>query len=917
MRTRFGHQLSDRLGGPVFLWLGLLVASALLSGAPLSAQVDFTRDIRPILLKNCVPCHGPDAEARQANLRLDVREGAVADRGGYQAIVPGSPKSSRAFQRITHEAEVARMPPPATGKALRDEEIQLIRQWIEQGANYDEHWSFTPPIRHPLPAVRNSSWPKNEIDHFVLARLEEEGLSPSPEAGPHTLIRRLYLDLIGLPPTPAQVVAFVEDKKPGAYEHLVDELFNSPRYGERWARVWLDLARYADSKGYESDSLRSIWPYRDWVIRALNDNMPYDRFTLEQIAGDLLPVPTRNQLIATGFHRNTPTNSEGGTDDEEFRVLAVKDRVSTTMQVWMGLTAGCAQCHDHKYDPLTQREFYQLYAFFNQSADSDQRDDRPSLDVGSATTLIMRELPEADRRGTHIHERGNFLQKGERVEPDVPKAFHPFPEGVERTRLGLAKWIVDEDNPLTARVGVNRCWAQLFGAGLVPTEEDFGSQGAPPTHPKLLDWMATEFIRLDWDLKAMLKLMVMSATYRQSSEVTPELLDQDRLNRLLARGSRYRLEAEMVRDQALMLSGLLSDKMFGPPVMPWQPEGVWNPVYSNEQWKTSPGEDRYRRAVYTLWRRSTPYPSLITFDAPSRETCTLRRIHTNTPLQALVALNDPVYVEAAESLAERIERKGGDSVADRAEYALRLCLARPPTPSEIERAAQLYRDAGDHFAANPEAARAFTGIEDTLYVDESRIVTLLADARTDDVAWRYTFDDPGDGWAKRRSRGGSWQRGSGAFGLIVDKGQKNKDERWKKKVPLLRSEWGTEKIWLRRSFKISRKDLSGFTLHVNFQGSFRVYINGELAAEGYERSPGYIDLAISPEAERALRRGKNTLAVMCRSDDEAAERQYIDVGLTAVQPPPTRMESAAAVERAAWSTVAHVLLNLDEVLTRK
>ena len=499
----------------------------------------------------------------------------------------------------------------------------------------------------------------------------------------------------------------------------------------------------------------------------------------------------------------------------------------------------------------------------------------------------------------------------------MPKAFHPFPEGVERTRLGLAKWIVDEDNPLMARVGVNRCWAQLFGAGLVPTEEDFGTQGALPSHPKLLDWMATEFRRLDWDLKAMLKLMVMSATYRQSSEVTPELLEKDRLNRLLARGSRYRLEAEMVRDQALMLSGLLSDKLFGPPVMPWQPEGVWNPVYSNEQWKTSAGEDRYRRAVYTLWRRSTPYPSLITFDAPSRETCTLRRIPTNTPLQALVALNDPVYTEAAEALAERIEREGGESVADRAEYALRLCLARPPTPSEIERATQLYHDAGDHFAANPEAAQAFTGIEDTLYVDESRIATLLADARTDDVAWRYTFDDPGDGWAKHRSAGRSWQRGSGAFGLIVDKGQKNKDERWKKKVPLLRSEWGTEKIWLRRSFKISRKDLSGFMLHVNFQGSFRAYINGELAAEGYERSPGYIELAISPEAERALRRGKNTLAVMCRSDDEAAERQYIDVGLTAVQPAQTRMEPAAAVERAAWATVAHVLLNLDEVLTRK
>lgn len=895
----------------------LLAAIALLASEVLPAQVDFARDIRPILFKNCVPCHGPDAEVRQANLRLDVREGAVADRGGYQALVPGSPESSRVFQRIAHAVEIAKMPPPATGKALSDEEISLIREWIEQGANYDEHWSFTPPIRHSLPMVRNASWPKNPIDHFVLARIEKEGLSPSPEADPHTLVRRLYLDLIGLPPSPAQVVAFVQDKKPGAYERVVDELLNSPRLGERWARVWLDLARYADSQGYESDSLRSIWPYRDWVIRALNDNMPYGRFTLEQLAGDLLPVPTRPQLVATGFHRNTPTNSEGGTDDEEFRVLAVKDRVSTTMQVWMGLTAGCAQCHDHKYDPITQGEFYQLYAFFNQSADSDQRDDRPSLDVGNATTLIMRELHEEDRRTTHVHERGNFLEKGQRVTPGVPSGFHPFPEGSERNRLGLAKWIIDEDNPLTSRVAVNRYWAQLFGAGLVPTEEDFGSQGALPTHPKLLDWMATEFMRLDWDLKAMLKLMVMSATYQQSSDVSPEQLQTDRLNRLLARGSRFRLEAEIVRDQALMLSGLLSDKMFGPPVMPWQPDGVWNSVYSNEQWKTSPGKDRYRRALYTLWRRSTPYPSLVTFDAPSRETCTVRRIPTNTPLQALVTLNDPVYMEAAEALAQRIQHEGGESVNDRAEYALRLCLARPPRPAEIARAVRLYEDASGHFASDPEAAQAFTAIKHRLYVHKSRIVTILRDARTADVAWRYSFEDPGDGWASGHPQGRGWKRGVGGFGLIADRDETNGDQRWKKKAPLLRSEWDTEDIWLHRSFEMSRKDLSGFKLHVNFWGSFRAYINGELAAEGHERSPGYMEIAISPGAEKALRDGENFLAVRCRSGSETAERQYIDVGLTAVQPPQTDTEPASAGERAAWATVAHVLLNLDEVLTRK
>jgi len=456
-------------------WALVLAGGAALAlAAPAGETISFNRQIRPILAKNCFACHGPDEHSRQANLRLDTRADATGQTGGHAGIVPGNSAASRVFIRITHPKTP--MPPPAAGKRLSEQEVELIKRWIDQGAPYDRHWAFEPPVRPPLPKVERAGWPKNEIDYFVLARLEAEGLSPSPEAARYTLIRRVWLDLVGLPPPPEAVAAFVSDDSPEAYERLVDGLFNSPHYGERWASVWLDLARYADSKGYEADRLRSMWPYRDWVIRALNENMPFDRFTILQLAGDLLPVPTQDQLIATGFHRNTMTNDEGGTDDEEFRDAAVKDRVATTGQVWMGMTWGCAQCHNHKFDPLSQKEFYQLYAFFNQTEDSDKIDDRPKLRLdGKTTTLIMRELPADKRRETRIHRRGNFLDPGEAVEPAVPAAFHPFPEEAPRNRLGLAKWLVDKRNPLTARVVVNRFWSRLFGAGLVETEEDFGS----------------------------------------------------------------------------------------------------------------------------------------------------------------------------------------------------------------------------------------------------------------------------------------------------------------------------------------------------------------------------------------------------------------------------------------------------------
>jgi hypothetical protein len=1118
----------------LFLLLATLLISSTtaLSGAmteravpqALPARVDFSRDIRPILSTKCFACHGPDAGARMANLRLDRRGEATKDRGGYRAIAPGKTAASRVCQRIGERDPARRMPPPGSGRVLTAQDVRLIRRWIEQGAPYAEHWAFVKPRRPPAPHVKNAAWVRNPIDAFILARLEQEGLRPSPEADRFTLIRRLSLDLVGLPPTPEEVTTFVNDRSPDAYEKLVDRLLASPHYSERWARVWLDLARYADSAGYGSDPLRlNIWPYRDWVIQAFNRNLPYDQFTIEQLAGDLLPHSTQDQLVATAFHRNTMTNTEGGTDDEEFRVAAVKDRIATTAQVWMGLTLGCAQCHSHKFDPITQREYYQFFALFNETEDNDQPDETPTMPVptaeqrekmdrlkgeiaalqtriatptpqfaadlavweraqahpvewvpldpvefcstngatltklpdgsllaggktpetdtytlklhtalsgitalrlevlpheslpgggpgrsssgngvlsslrvaavpgrpkpvtarfvrvenpgaerilslaevevfsggvnvathgtasqsstdyeglaklaidgntngdyfaahsvthtrqeespwwevdlgaevsidsiavwnrtdgglgtrlsnfrvlalaadrktvwetkvaeppspstrldstgeqpvvlqnatasveeagfevskaidgdgksgwrvvpgpsggaqaavfetaapvgdrdgatltitlgqsaGEGQTLgrfrltattaprpvrelpnrlrailavapegrteaqrtelaayfrpiapslaplygkltakqkelaeikpvelpVMRELASEKRRVSHLLIKGNFLNPGEVVQPGLPAAFPPLPPGTPHNRLGVARWLVSRDNPLTARVAANRFWAQLFGTGIVETEEDFGTQGALPTHPELLDWLAVDFMERGWDMKALLKTMVTSATYRQSSRITPELLRQDPRNRLLARYPRRRLDAEFVRDQALALSGLLSRKIGGPSVYPPQPDGLWRAAFNGERtWPTSKGEDRYRRGLYTFWRRTVPYPSMATFDAPSREICTMRRLPTNTPLQALVTLDDPAYVEMAQALGRRIVREGGMTNADRARYALRLVLACPPQEAQVAALVALYDRELAHYRKDPEAAK--------------------------------------------------------------------------------------------------------------------------------------------------------------------------------------------------------------------
>ena len=1144
-----------------------------LSGAVSAAEpaVSFTRDIKGILSNRCIRCHGPDAEDRHGGgddgLRLDTFAGATADLGGQAALVPGNPAESELIARITSTDPDVVMPPPEAGERLAPAEVDLFRQWIAAGGAYQPHWAYVAPVRPVAPAVKTATWPKNDIDRFILARLEAEGLAPQPEADRATLARRLALDLTGLPPTPEEVDAFVADAAPDAGERFIDRLLAHDGYGEHVARQWLDLARYADSAGYADDRPRTIWGWRDWVIRACDANMPFDEFTIRQLAGDLLPDATDDDRIATAFHRNTLTNSEGGTIDEEFRVAAVVDRVNTTLSTWMGTTMACAQCHDHKYDPLSQREYFGIYAVFNQSADADRPGEEPVLgfhppeqesrrkaiqeelaaaeqslatdtpaisagrdawerdfprdlgwrparpsaaaveaapataatideagtvrfgetgkqvvasislplpagslaavrldfpgdaalprggsgragngsfvlsgvsarlepeaattprgrfirvelpgkgkhlslaeveafsggdnvargkaatqsstgyegvaargvdgitdgdyfknnsvthtanqddpwwevDLGAATPIerivlwnrtdggagsrlvgarvlllddarqpvwqtsldtapapslalsptgarelpftiafadrsqagfdamavlrgppnpkdakavkadretgwspgsaapvsltllpakpedvpagmrlvltlrqqskhegqtvgivrcstsadgrvaawqnlpadvatillkpaaersaaeagkladhyrrhvapelasareavtrftaelaaikpatvpVLQELPADNRRVTKLQHRGNWNDPGPEVAEAVPAVFNPAQPSADGRidRLALAKWLVDPANPLTARVVVNRIWERLFGIGIVSTSEEFGAQGELPSHPELLDWLACELVERKWDTKAIARLIVSSAAYRQSSKCPPELVARDPENRLLACGPRVRLSAEVIRDQALAASGLLSGKKGGPSVNPPQPNlGLSAAFGGGIDWKTSSGEDRYRRAMYTTWRRSNPYPSMATFDAPNREVCTLRRPRTNTPLQALVTLNDPVYVEAAQALARRMLREGGSTPADRAARGFRLVLSRTPTGPEIDRLVKLHDEVAADYRADAAAAKQMA--TDPLGVPPADLAIDTPEKLADLAAW--------------------------------------------------------------------------------------------------------------------------------------------------------------------------------------
>ncbi len=917
----------------------LFFAASALAAPGADEPVPFGRDILPLFSANCFACHGPDAKDRQANLRLDIEAEAKKKGENGAAIVAGKPDQSLLFERIKSTDSALIMPPVDSHKKLKPEQIETIRRWIAEGAKWQRHWSFE--------AVKR---PSGTLDDQVRARLAKLNLKLRPAASPHVLARRLALDLTGLPPTLEQADAFARNATPEAYEKLVDQLLASPRFGEHWARMWLDLARYADTKGYEKDLSRTMWPYRDWVIDAFNRDMPLDQFTTEQLAGDLLPKASQQQIIATAFHRNTMTNDEGGTDDEEFRVVAIKDRVDTTMQAWMGLTFGCAKCHTHKYDPVSIEDYYRLYAIFNQTEDADRYDEQPKLEIltpeqqekrkrfqaeiakleaerarieetdsvgptspwqaakvqelqslegaklakgpndtvlasgkspeketytltlnlapgkhtalrlealtaklprgafavgrnqgdpnfviseitvelmgastptaiklqnpradysqggwpvsaaidgdtktgwavaprfherheaifdfatpievaspnqlrvklvqnyGTSLTLarfriatsqadprtlalgttspegqkvraeletarknlkeaipgtipdlpILRELPAEKRRTTRVQLRGNFLDPGAKVEPVIPTAFGAVGPDMKATRLGVAQWLVAKDNPLTPRVWANRIWARLFGMGLVETEEDFGALGSFPSNPELLDWLAAEYRDQGWSLKKLLRTIVLSETYKQSSETTAKLLQADPRNAFASRGSRYRLGAEAVRDQALAVAGLLSNKMGGPSVMPPQPEGLWRSTYNAVSWVDAEGENRYRRGLYTYLKRTTPYPSFLTFDGGSGEVCQVRRIRTNTPLQALVLLNDPVYTEAAGALAKRMVADATDTKS-RLARGLRLALIRPLREGEAAPLERLYQEASQSFAAKPKEAEA-------------------------------------------------------------------------------------------------------------------------------------------------------------------------------------------------------------------
>jgi dsRNA-specific ribonuclease len=966
---------------PYILLLGVVYTGCGAGSLVAADAVDFQRDVRPLLADNCFKCHGPDAGSRKAKLRLDVRDYALkGGRSKEPAIVPGKPEASELVRRIESSDETEVMPPPKSGKKLTLQQVALLRRWIAAGAPYQQHWAFVPPVRPPLPKVRDANGVRTPIDAFILARLEREGLRPSPEAGRETLLRRLALDLTGLPPTPEEIDAFLKDTSPRAYERAVERLLASPHYGERWARWWLDAARYADSDGFEKDKPRSVWPYRDWVVKAFNRDLPYDQFIIEQIAGDLLPNATQDQLVATGFLRNSMINEEGGIDPEQFRMEAMFDRMDALGKSVLGLTIQCAQCHDHKYDPITREDYYRLFAYLNDTheasvavySEEEQRkrqalfcgiraieeelkqrtpdwpqrmaqwearagNDQPEWDVvrvrnagdnsqrylyhedgsltawgyaptkwtsqftgatdrkritairlevltdpnlplggpgrsplglfalseitvevadpktpdkrtrvklasatadfanaekplepmfddrsgkkrvtgpvtfaidgkdetawgidagpgrrnvdrkavfvlekplempnGALLTFHLKQMhggwnsddnqnnnlgrfrfavtsadhpiadplprdvrnilaipadrrtpdqvaavfsywrttvpewKEADERiealwkqhpvgasqltlaarekprTTYLLQRGDFLKPERPVAPGVPVALHPLPADAAPNRLGLAKWLVARNAPTTARAIVNRVWQAYFGTGLVATSEDFGIQGEPPSHPELLDWLAVEFMDGGWSFKHLHRLIVTSSTYRQSAKVTPELWRRDPANRLLARGPRFRVEGEVVRDIALTASGLLNPKLGGPPVHPPAPDFLFKPPasYGPKTWIEDKGENRYRRALYTFRFRSVPYPVLTNFDTPNGDASCVRRVRSNTPLQALTTLNETLFLECARGLAQKTLAEGGASDCDRIVYAFRRCTGRKPTDRE-------------------------------------------------------------------------------------------------------------------------------------------------------------------------------------------------------------------------------------------
>ena len=741
----------------------------------LPETVDYNFHVKPILSDNCYTCHGPDANKRKAGLRLDLEETSFAElpeSPGEYAIVPKNLRKSALYQHIIAEEPGELMPPPDSKLALNSYEKKLIKKWIEQGANFEKHWAFLTPKKAEVPDIEGSGdknrestdesmqvevatraddriaevrdvskWANNEIDAFVLAKLKENGLRPSPRASDATLIRRISLDLTGLPPKPEQIAELLDGDLKTDIPQIIDTFLASPAYGERMTQSWLDVARYADSHGYQDDSYRTMWPWRDWIIHAFNENLPYDEFLTWQLAGDLLPDASKEQLLATGFNRNHPITQEGGVIQEEYRTNYVLDRTNTLGKGILGITLECARCHDHKYDAISQKNYFEMFAFFNQVDEKGlQMDavqaknekffaDPPyititdeeaegvlsfvNLEKGKDIKVMV--MNDSAPKTTYILNRGEYDQPTDSVHPGTPGSIFAFPGHLPKNRLGLAQWLTDPDHPLTARVYVNRIWAMLFGKGIVETVEDFGVQGSLPSHPELLDWLAVDFMEHGWDTKYLLKKIMLSATYQQRSEMRPELDKADPENVLLARAPRFRMSGEMIRDYILATSGLLNDEIGGPSVKPYQPAGLWEETNAGEnrgiltRYEADQGDDLYRRSLYTFWKRTLPPPNMTIFDAPTRDFSEVRRQKTNTPLQALVLQNDVQVLEAARVLAQNMlaeKPEPNDVVKD----VFRRILIRNPKEKELLTLENYYHDAVELYRNDMEDAQKLVAV---------------------------------------------------------------------------------------------------------------------------------------------------------------------------------------------------------------
>ena len=723
----------------LLLVLSIIAASVFIygkknSGDKLPGIVDFNIHIRPILSDRCFKCHGPDARQRKANLRLDIADSAFAvlkESLGKFALVPGDPIHSQVYLRISSDDTSEQMPPPSSNLTLSNYEISLIEKWIKQGAVYKQHWAFIAPQQQPIPETNNPSWAKNEIDHFVLAKMEEHNLSPNKPADKERLLKRVCFDLTGLPPSIELQEKFLNDNSPDAYEKIIDELLADPHYGEKMAVPWLDAARYADSHGYQDDGLRTMWPWRDWVIHAFNENYSYEKFVTWQLAGDLLPNPTKEMLLATGFNRNHKITQEGGVIDEEYRLEYVTDRTNTFGKTFLAMTVECAHCHDHKYDPIPQKTYYSMFAFFNQVPEKGlvgditlaSLADPPKMmittedvknilqfinkkDTTPVVVMIMKD--SSVLRPTHILKRGVYDQLGEEVSFNTPEKIFPFDTTkFEKNRGGLAKWLFDKNNPLTARVYVNRIWQEFFGRGIVKTTGDFGMQGEMPSHLELLDWLSLDFMNNGWNIKRLVKQIVTSATYMQSSVTTKEKQSKDPENIYLSRSPRFRYEAEFVKDLVLSSSGLMNKEIGGPSIKPYQPKGIWEASTSGRgqlaRYVQDHNDDLYRRGMYTFIKRTVPPPSMLTFDASNRDQCEVKRVRTNTPLQALVLLNDPQVLEAARVLAEKLSLEKL-SEEEKIDKAFRLIICRKDNENEKQILYDYYKKEKEKFLKQPERA---------------------------------------------------------------------------------------------------------------------------------------------------------------------------------------------------------------------